>query len=49
MRTWRKTQGLGPTLIPPLLEISVAHANFAPTLVGLFSVLLGRILSRMDT
>ena len=30
----------GPTVIPSSLEISVAHSNCPPTLIGLFSLLV---------
>ena len=39
MKTYEKTQDLGPVVIPPWLETSVAHANychtnFPPAMIG---------------
>ena len=31
---------LDPTLIPPWLEFSVTHANFPPTLIELFGIVI---------
>ena len=48
MKTYRD---LGPTVIPPWLEISVAHANdshtnLPPALIGLFSIVFGSLCTK---
>ena len=51
MKTYWKTQGLGPTVIPPWLEISVAHTsyshtNFPPTQIRLFSIVFKSLCTK---